>query len=255
VLLAQATDMATAQLVRRFHTNAASLVAPMSKRLAVSRRRFDVVPRGRDDEVLGTRTAARRAEVRARLDLPDDVPTVLAAARHEHQKGLDVLLDAVATVRRTHPDVMLLLAGRDGNRTAALHYQATRLGLDANVRFLGARNDVPDLMVACDVFVLPSRWEGLPGAVIEAMALETPTIATDLPGVREVLGPELLRDCVVPVGDANALAKRISSTIEDPASTATWTAAARDRFLRRFTTRRIASEMVDFYARALDTSA
>jgi glycosyltransferase involved in cell wall biosynthesis len=254
VLLAQATDVATAQLVRRFHTNAASLVAPMSKRLLVSRRRFDVVPRGRDDEVLGTRTSRRRADARARLDLSDDTPTVLAAARHEHQKGLDVLLDAVASVRRTHPDIVLLLAGRDGNRTAALRYQTTRLGLDDNVRFLGARNDVPDLMVASDVFVLPSRWEGLPGAVIEAMALETPTIATDLPGVREVLGPELLRDCVVPVGDANSLAKRIATTVADPTSTTTWTAEARSRFLQRFTTRRVASEMVDFYARVLDTS-
>jgi glycosyltransferase involved in cell wall biosynthesis len=150
---------------------------------------------------------------------------------------------------------VLLLAGRDGNRTSALRYQATRLGLDANVRFLGARDDIPDLMVAADVFALPSRWEGLPGAVIEAMALETPVVATDLPGVREVLGPELLRGWVVPIGDASALASRIMATTADPAGTASWTAAARSRFLRRFTTRRIASEMVDFYARALDTSA
>ena len=144
------------------------------------------------------------------MELGDDVPVVLAAARHEYQKGLDVLLDAIASIRRDQPNIVLLLAGRDGNRTAALRYQATRLGLDDNVRFLGARDDIPDLMVAADVFVLPSRWEGLPGAVIEAMALETPVVATDLPGVREVLGPELLRGWVVPVGDASALASRIS---------------------------------------------
>jgi glycosyltransferase involved in cell wall biosynthesis len=255
VWLAQATDVATAQLVRRFHTNAASLVAPMSKRLLVPRRRFEVIPRGRDDEVLGIRSDERRQEVRASLGLGPAVPVVLAAARHEYQKGLDVLLDAVASIRRDKPDVLLLLAGRDGNRTAALRYQTTRLGLDDNVRFLGARDDVPDLMVAADVFVLPSRWEGLPGAVIEAMALETPVVATDLPGVREVLGTELLRGCIVPIGDATALAARIVTMIDAGPETASWTAAARSRFLRRFTTRRIASEMVDFYARALDTSS
>lgn len=254
VLLAQATDMATARLVRRFHANAASLVAPMSKRLMVPRRRFEVIPRGRDDEVLGTRNEARRADTRFRLELDDHVPLILAAARHEYQKGLDVLLDAVALIRHDYPNVVLLLAGRDGNQTASLRYQATRLGLDTNVRFIGARDDIPNLMVAADVFVLPSRWEGLPGAVIEAMALETPSVATDLPGVREVLGPELLRDCVVPVGDASALAERITATIADPDSAAAWTAAARSRFLRRFTTRRIATETVNFYARALDTS-
>lgn len=252
VLLAQLTDMATARLVRRFHTNAASLVAPMSKRLLVPRRRFEVIPRGRDDEVLGTRSEKRRADVRFDMGLDDDVPVILAAARHEHQKGLDVLLDAVALIRARHPNVVLLLAGRDGNRTASLRYQATSLGLDDNVRFIGARNDIPDLMVAADVFVLPSRWEGLPGAVIEAMALETPTVATDLPGVREVLGPELLPDCVVPVGDATALAERVVRILENPESTSSWTAAARSRFLHRFTTRRIAAEMVNFYARALD---
>jgi glycosyltransferase involved in cell wall biosynthesis len=254
VLLAQATDITTARLVRRFHTNAASLVAPMSKRLVVPRRRFEVIPRGRDDEVLGTRSEQRRADARFRMQLDDHVPVILAAARHEYQKGLDVLLDAVALLRARHPSVVLLLAGRDGNQTASLRYQATRLGLDTNVRFLGARDDIPDLMVAADVFVLPSRWEGLPGAVIEAMALETPSVATDIPGVREVLGPELLRSCVVPVGDATALADRITSVLADPGAAAAWTAAARSRFLRRFTTRRIATEMVNFYARALDTS-
>ncbi len=255
VWLAQATDVATAQLVRRFHTNAASLVAPMSKRLLVPRRRFEVIPRGRDDEVLGIRSDERREAVRTSLGLGSSVPVVLAAARHEYQKGLDVLLDAVASIRRDNPDILLLLAGRDGNRTAALRYQTTRLGLDDNVRFLGARDDVPDLMVAADVFVLPSRWEGLPGAVIEAMALETPVVATELPGVREVLGSELLRGCIVPVGDANALAARIIAMIQAGPDMASWTAAARSRFLRRFTTRRIASEMVDFYTRALDTSS
>jgi glycosyltransferase involved in cell wall biosynthesis len=226
----------------------------MSKRLAVPRRRFEVIPRGRDDEVLGTRSEQRRADARFRMELDEHVPVILAAARHEYQKGLDVLLDAVALMRARHPNVVLLLAGRDGNQTASLRYQATRLGLDTNVRFLGARDDIPDLMVAADVFVLPSRWEGLPGAVIEAMALETPSVATDIPGVREVLGPELLRSSVVPVGDATALADRITEVLADPGAAAAWTAAARSRFLRRFTTRRIATEMVNFYARALDTS-
>jgi glycosyltransferase involved in cell wall biosynthesis len=253
VLLAQATDLATAQLVRKFHTNAASLVAPMSRRLLVPRRRWEVIPRGRDDDVLGTWSTSRRTAVRDALGIGDEGPIVLAAARHEYQKGLDVLLDAISIIRRDQPDVTLLLAGRDGNRTAALRYQATRLGLDDNVRFLGKRDDVPDLMVAADVFALPSRWEGLPGAVIEAMALETPVVATDLPGVREVLGPELLRSAIVPVGDAGALAARIVETADR--DQAAWTASARERFLRRFTTRRIASEMVDFYARALDTSS
>lgn len=248
--LAQITDAVTARFVRRFHTNSSALVKPMSRRLLVSPRRFDVIPRGRDPEALGTRSPERRAQVRSSLGLDDSHLVVLAAARREHQKGLDVLLTAVGKVKAERPNLRVLIAGRDGSRSESLEMQARAEGLTDTVQFLGARNDVADLMVASDLFVLPSRWEGLPGTVIEAMALETPVVATDLPGVREVLGP-LATAAVVPVDDADALATRMLFHLAHPEEGQRLAMAARSRFLRQFTTTRVAQKMVAFYEGAI----
>jgi glycosyltransferase involved in cell wall biosynthesis len=251
VLLAQASDAATARVVRRFHTNSAALVAPMARRLLVPQRRFEVIPRGRDPLVLGTRTPERRQAVRLALGLGADQPVVLAAARHEHQKGLDVLVAAAAALRHDVPDLVVLVAGRDGNRTKALVDAIASAGLESTVRLLGPRTDVADLMVGADVFTLPSRWEGLPGAVIEAMALETPVVASNLPGVREVLGP-LAASVVVEPGDVRALTAELRSALTDRTAAERFSVAARARFLRMFTTERIAREMLVFYERSID---
>lgn len=250
VLMAHATDAATARLVRRFHTNSAALVRPMSRRLGVPAARFDVVPRGRDPDLLGTRTDERRSRVRKALCLDDDRPVLLAAARHEHQKGLDVLINAAQLLRRQIPGLVVIIAGREGSRTPALVELVRSERLDDVVRFVGARSDVADLMVASDIFVLPSRWEGLPGTIIEAMALETPVVASDLPGVREVLGP-LAGEAVVPADQPRDLADKLLATLRDRDSTHPSVIAGRARFLHEYTTGRVAQQMVAFYQRAL----
>ena len=110
---------------------------------------------------------------------------------------------------------------------------------------------MPELLCAADVFALPSRWEGLPGGVLEAMALEVPIVATDIAPVREVVG---LTGCarLVPPDDAEALAAALASVLRDPRAAAAeaCVAAGRDRFLEHFTTERVAAEMLRFYLRA-----
>lgn len=130
-----------------------------------------MVPRGRDSAVLGRRTPARRAAARLALGYDDSV-LLLAVARHEYQKGLDVLLEGLPAVLAAQPGVVLLVAGRPGNQTAELEATTARHRLGGSVRLLGTRSDVPELLCAADVFVLASRREGFPGAVLEAIALE-----------------------------------------------------------------------------------
>lgn len=157
VRAAQAVDAATAQGTRRFHALTRYVAGTMAQRLRVPRDRIDVVPRGRDPELLGSVTPDRRAAVRSALDLPQDVPVVLAAARQQYQKGLDVLLEAWPGVLRAEPDAVLLLAGSEGGETARLTALAAAAG---NVRFLGPRDDVFDLMAASDAFAVPSAGRG-----------------------------------------------------------------------------------------------
>jgi glycosyltransferase involved in cell wall biosynthesis len=245
--LAQVLDTATVRLTRRLHANAAHVADTMSRRLHVPRRRFDVIPRGRDPEQLGRATPARVQQARERLGLAPHQPALLALARHEQQKGLDVAVDALVQVRRAHPDARLLVAGREGQATGRLRAQIEARGVGSAVDLLGFRDDIGDLLAAADVFVLPSRREGFPGVIVEAMALETPIVASDLPGVREALLPA--NGLLVAIDDAAALGTAVDRVLTDPESAKDRAVAARQRFLDHFTVGSVARQMAAFYER------
>jgi glycosyltransferase involved in cell wall biosynthesis len=243
---ARLMDAVSARRVARFHAISGHVADRMAARLRIPRDRIEVVPRGRDPAALGARTPARRAAARAALGLGPDTPLVLAAARHEHQKGLDVLLAAFPAVAAAVPRARLAMAGRSGNQTPRLAAAAAALG--PAVSLLGARGDVPELLCAADAFVVPSRWEGFGSVLLEAMALETPVVASDLPAVREAVADTAL---LVPPERPDALAAAVAATLADPAAAARRARRARERFLREFTVDRVADAMADLYRRAL----
>jgi len=249
VRAAQFLDAATTRRVRRFHSVSVSVAQVMGRRLHVRADRIDVIPRGRDAKQLGTRTEARRAAARAALGLGTEDAMVLAVGRHEYQKGFDVLVRAVDRLRGRDVPVKLFVAGRDGGATGALRVLIAELGLADSVELLGTRDDVAELLCAADVFAFPSRWEGSPGSVLEAMALETPIVATGIAPIREVTdGPVCAR--LVAVDDVDALADAIAATLAGD-GTAARVAAGRERFVAHYTIDRVAEEMVAFYSRAL----
>lgn len=245
----KALDLVTSRVVRRFHAVSAPVAETMCAELKISSRRVDVIPRGRDRERLGEPSAERRSAVRRRLGL-DAEPVVLNVARQDHAKGLDVLINAWADVAREMPSAQLLLVGRQGTRSEQVRALIDHLGLARNVRLLGVRDDVPDLLCAADAFVLPSRREGLPGALLEAMALEVPIVATGIPTIVEAVPGDDVA-AIVPVDDAASLALALTGTLRDPASASARAVAARQRFDGRFTVPRVAADMSLFYERAL----
>ena len=195
-------------------------------------RKLRVVPNGIDPAPF-----ARAADpaLRARLAGSADRPLVFTAARLSPQKGLDVLVSAAALV----PEALFVVAG-EGLERAALEARAEALGVAQRVRFLGARDDVPELLAVCDLFVLPSLVEGLPLSVLEAMAAAKPVVATRIGGtVEAVLDGET--GVLVPPGDASALATAIRSLLADPVRARRTGEAGRDRLRARFT----AHAMVD----------
>ena len=125
-------------------------------------------------------SAPGRAEARRRLGLPDGTFVVGTVSRLVRQKGVDVLIDAVAQV----PDARLVIVG-DGELREVLEARAAPL-MD-RVVFLGARGDVPELLPAFDAFVLSSRWEGEPISLLEAMAVGLPCVATGTAGALEII--------------------------------------------------------------------
>jgi glycosyltransferase involved in cell wall biosynthesis len=249
VVAAQLADAATARLVTRFHAVTPHVADVMSRRLAVRRSKIDVVFRGRDPERLGRRGAERRASVRHRLGIGDDTPLVLGVARQERQKGLDVLLRAVPYLLAGHPGLVVLVAGREGNATPDLRHLAADLGVADVVTFLGARDDVSDLLTAADVFAFPSRWEGAAGTILEALALECPIVCTDLATLAGTVDTATAR--LVPVGDPGALATAVGDVLAAPDDAAGRARAGRRHFEARFTIDAAADGMVALYERAV----
>lgn len=138
------------------------------------------------------------------------VPTIICVANLIAYKGHETLLDALAEL--TDVEWTLLLAG-DGPCRSALEGHARRLGLDPRVKFLGTTADVAGLLSRADLAVLPSYTEGLPNAVLEAMANSLPVVATDVGGVRQMLSCGA--GTVVPARDPRALADAIRHYLEN----------------------------------------
>jgi glycosyltransferase involved in cell wall biosynthesis len=249
---AQLVDAVTAHVAVRFQAVSETVASDMARRLLVRRRRIVVVPRARRRDALGEPTPDRRRATRRRLGLTADQPVILAVARHEHHKALDVLVRAVAAIRPHRPDLVALVAGRPGPATDDLTATIAATADGGTIRLLGARTDVPDLITAADVVVVPSRVEGLPGAVLEAMALERPVVASDIPMVREAIGDDAY--ALVTVDDVAAFADAIDRALGDPARTAAVAARARQRFEARFSPEAVVEGMERIYLEALATT-
>jgi glycosyltransferase involved in cell wall biosynthesis len=139
---------------------------------------------------------------------------VLFAGRLAEQKRVIDLLKALDLLQHVQPDLRTLIAG-EGPLQTRLEEAAGAYDLAGKVRFLGHREDVPRLMAAADLVVLPSSYEGLPNLVLEAMRFSKPVVATAAPGTTEVV-VDGETGLLVPVGNPQLLARAIRDLVRDP---------------------------------------
>ena len=165
-----------------------------------------------------TNSVLDAGEAKQRLGLGPANMVIGTVGRMEEQKGHGVLLDAFALLR-TMPGIpaaslRLLIVG-DGRLKAATEAKAFQLGIADACRFPGSISQLGDVYRAIDLFVMPSLWEGLSLAMLEAMAASLPMVATDVGGARDVLGDNR-HGLLVPPGDAAALAQSLATLVIDP---------------------------------------
>jgi len=153
------------------------------------------------------------APVRAELGLAAGERLVGTGVVLSEQKGIRYLLEAAGQVVSSRPEVRFAIAG-DGPLRGELEQRASALGLDDKVAFLGYRADMPEVISALDVYVLPSLWEGLPLALLEAMAIGKPIVATRVGGNPEVV-EHGVNGFLVPPRDPGALAEHILRALDD----------------------------------------
>jgi glycosyltransferase involved in cell wall biosynthesis len=180
---------------------------------------------------------------RAGLGTPDDVTLVLALGRLHPSKGFEILLEAVARAPRIH----LWLAG-EGPEDAALKRKSLALGISERVRFLGWRDDVPDLLAACDMLAVPSRIEPLGNTIIEAWAAGKPVIASASAGPSELIESGKT-GLLVPIGDSDGLARAITMLAGDRDLRARLAQAGNARYRAKFGEAAVVAAYRDFFAR------
>jgi len=128
-----------------------------------------------------------QGQIRSKLNIPADRTVVCLVGEVGWRKGQEILLQAAKTLKTDFPETSYLIVGT-GNGLEELRTQSRHLGLDdGTVQFLGFRNDVPEIMRASDILVLPSRREGLPNTLLEGMALGLPVVATQVDGIPELV--------------------------------------------------------------------
>jgi glycosyltransferase involved in cell wall biosynthesis len=186
-----------------------------------------VIPNGVDPLAFGRPTPQAAERVRGSLGLPPQSILIGYVGRLHPSKGVDDLLRAFASVVRRFPRARLLLAG-EGEERWRLEQLSSETGLAGAVFFLGDRRDVPFLLQGLDVFVMPSREEGMPNAVIEAMAAGLPIVATSAGGTQELIEHGCSGLLVTP-GDVAGIAESIISLVADRERASTLACEARAR--------------------------
>lgn len=206
---------------------------------------YRVVPLGFDLAPFAAVDAAARVEARRALGLPEGVPVVATVGRLTAIKQHHLFLDVVQRLAADHPTLVALIAG-DGEMRAELEAAAQRLGLANHVRFLGWRRDLATIYAATDVFLLTSRNEGTPVALIEAMATGVPGVSTDVGGVKDVIhSADAGR--MAPFDDAAGLAAAAHQLLADPPLRAAMGARARAQVLARFGVERLVADIAEVY--------
>ncbi|MBD5646999.1 MAG: glycosyltransferase family 4 protein [Desulfovibrio sp.] len=136
------------------------------------------------------RGEAEADTVRDRLDIPSTAPVLLSLSRFVWEKAPEAMLDVFARVRAARPDCYFLIAGADMSDAEEMGDIGRARGLDSHVHLLGVQHDVGALLSCADVFLLPSRVEGFPNAIMEAMAMRLPVVASTVGGIPDSCAPQ-----------------------------------------------------------------
>ncbi len=190
-------------------------------------------------------SAIQAAETTA-VGIPEGRRILLVVGRLHPQKGLDWLLRLAPAILRRLPQHDLIILG-EGPERHALIRQADSFELGERVHFLGWRPDVAGWLRASDILLLPSRWEGLPNVVLEAMASSLPVVATAVEGVREALGP-LADEQAVPGNDDQAFVDTVVRIADDRTLAARLGQANRQRVADHFSLASMIRQYEQLYA-------
>ena len=229
-----------------FHPNGYSVAKHYQEKLGIDQNKMTVVHRGRDIKKYDVLPFNRKE-----IGIDEDKIILLNVARQEYQKGQDILLKALTLLPTDILEkVHLLVVGREGKLTTSLLKFVEENKLEKTVTFLGHRTDIPELLKMSDIFVFPSRFEGLPGVLIEAEASGLPIICTNLPMMKEVV--EVDKNALVfEINNEKQLEECISKLVLDENLKNEFALESKKIFEEKFLLESVNQKMYDLYNKLL----
>lgn len=211
-LIARIIERLTKSRVRQYLANSEAVKNFYADTIGVRPEKITVIPNGIDIEYFDSVTSNPELKKSLNIKLNDFV--VICVANLHHNKGHKYLLEAFEEVYKNNKNIKLLLIGDEKERED-LKKQITGYSSKESISFLGKRTDVPQLLKISDAFILPTLFEGMSNAIMEAMACGLPVITTDIPENR-VLVENNINGLLVPIRDSSALIQTIRKMGENP---------------------------------------
>ena len=216
--------------------------------------KLQVIHNGLELEKFDSALKNRSDTLKQDLGIPDDSILITAVGRITPDKGFDYFLDAAAQVLQRYKEnnVHFIIVGIEEHHdfTESLKQKASEYSITDHFHFLGFRKDVPDILAESDIFVLSSRKEGHPYVMLEAMASECAVVASDCAGVEETI-EEDVSGFIVPIGDIELLAKRLTALIDSKELRIRMAKSARKRIEDSFTADKTAKALMAVYEKLL----
>lgn len=246
-LITRLEEMILRLFARRILAVGYTVAATFEKHLGS--RALDIIPNGVPAPV--DLSPQAKQQLRCEIAGEGDRVVIMAVGRLVAAKGYEDLIDAFAILHRQEPRAVLVIAGA-GKLFEKIKSQISVLQLEDSVHCLGARNDVPQLLAASDIYVISSHWEGLPMALLEAMMAGLPTVATSVGDIPKVLTPET--GIVVPPHEPASLAEALRNLVCAPERARTMGTAARARAMKEYSLEIWAKRLTSLYQETLGFS-
>jgi glycosyltransferase involved in cell wall biosynthesis len=238
------TDKVTDRLVDHWIVVNQESIEVLVRDHGVPREAITLIPNGIEVERYAPENTNPQ-HIRRELGLDDESPLIGGVGKLTWQKGFTYLLHAMPAVLREHPEAHLALAG-EGELEDDLKQEAIRLNIADRCHFLGFRRDIPDILAALDVFVLPSLIEGMPMVLLEAMATGKPVVVTQIPGSVDVID-DGIDGLVAPPKDSTATAEHVSQLLADSSRVQQLGNNARRKISQGYTVQRMLERTQDRY--------
>ncbi len=247
--LVKGLDRLTACRCTHFHSVSESVKESYMRHLHIRADRITVIPRGREPREL---EVPRASDLRASLGLAPTDRVLLNVGRLSRQKGQVNLIHMMPSVLDAFPSARLLIAG-DGELRSELEAEIRRRGLSSHIQMLGTRRDIPELLSTAEMFIFPTRYEGLPGSVIEAMLASCPVIGSDIAMLRDLIDHGC-NGILVPMDDPNELSRSVTRMLRQPEQARVMASKAREKAVQQFNIDRVVTLMEQLYTRLLGAS-